>query len=171
MSHHYRTRVAYGLILITVMLLSTGCFNYGISESSNVSPSDSVVDTDAEKTPPDNLPTAGLSISPSEPLANKDMAQFSGVESATASGDEQMPSEVLERIIEAIAQDLGQPVANLTVASMTAHTWPDGCLGLAGEDELCTMALIEGWQVNIKIENTSYTYRSNAKGTAVRKAY
>ena len=85
-------------------------------------------------------------------------------------GNDGLSEEAQQRLVEAIANDLSQPEADVIIEAITQQTWHDGCLGLAKPDEFCTMALVEGWQVEIKSDGTSVTYRSNISGTVVRRA-
>lgn len=174
--HHYRARIAYGLILITLVLFSTSCFNYGVSESPHVLSGDPAVDKEMEPVPSDDISPspADVSMSPPKQLEDKNVAQsnpdLNPRDATIAIKDESVPPDLQVRVIEAIAQDLGQPATTLTVESITAQTWPDGCLGLADVDEFCTMALVDGWQITLNVGNISYSYRSNKNGTIVRQA-
>ena len=80
-----------------------------------------------------------------------------------------LSEEIRQRLVDAIAKDLSQPPETLTIESITSQTWPNGCLGLGTSDELCTMALVDGWQVNIRTSDNLAIYRSNANGTVVRR--
>lgn len=51
--------------------------------------------------------------------------------------------------------------------------WPDGCLGQAGPGEVCTMAMVDGWQVRAEGKTQGYitprfTYRTDGAGQQVR---
>jgi hypothetical protein len=82
--------------------------------------------------------------------------------------DDGISPEVLERVVQAAAQQAGVDPRELTVIGATAETWPDGCLGLGGPDELCTMALVDGWQVQVSHEETQWIYRTDRTGQLLR---
>jgi hypothetical protein len=72
--------------------------------------------------------------------------------------------------IDALATWLG-PVADpsaITVVSVEAMTWPDGCLGLALSNEVCTDALVEGYLVELGLGDATYLVRIDATGAAAR---
>ncbi len=72
----------------------------------------------------------------------------------------------------AIASETAIAVDQLTMTSASAETWPDGCLGLGGEDELCTQALVPGWQVTVEAddEDRTWVYHTDATGDQLRLA-
>ncbi|MGK7890492.1 MAG: hypothetical protein AB4042_14245 [Leptolyngbyaceae cyanobacterium] len=113
---------------------------------------------------PTSQGTDGGTDTPERPLAQ-------AVETPTSSPPDSVePSEeVVAQILEAIATDLDQPTSALSLEDLAPETWPDGCLGLRQEGELCTMALIDGWHVQVATDETMATYRTNLEGTLVRR--
>lgn len=82
-----------------------------------------------------------------------------------------LPDEIKTKVLQAIATDLDIAEEELIVESVSAQTWPNGCLGLAKPDEFCTMALVNGWQIIVSPSNEpAIAYRTNTNGTAVRRA-
>lgn len=74
--------------------------------------------------------------------------------------------------IDALATWLG-PVADpsaITVVSVEAMTWPDGCLGLDYGNEACTEALVEGFRVELGLGDATYEARTDAAGAVTRWA-
>ncbi len=55
-----------------------------------------------------------------------------------------------------------------TVQTVESRTWPNGCLGLGGPDELCTQALVPGWRIVLSDGSRSYGFRSDRPGRQVR---
>jgi len=54
---------------------------------------------------------------------------------------------------------------------MTAYekTWSNGCLDLAEPGEMCTEALVPGYEVTVKAEGKEFTYHTNADGSVMRE--
>ena len=90
----------------------------------------------------------------------------------TGTGITQLPAEVQTAVLESAAKDTEVASALFEVISAEEQTWPDGCLGLAKEGEVCTQARIPGWRVQIEAEITggmrTLTYRTNKTGSQVR---
>lgn len=68
-----------------------------------------------------------------------------------------------------VARELG--ISEGVVIVMTAYekNWSDGCLGLAGEDEMCTQAIVPGYEVTVQVQGTERVYRTNADGSVIRR--
>lgn len=81
----------------------------------------------------------------------------------------QAPRSVRVRVRRTIAREFGVPAASLRVVSATEETWRDGCLGLGGAAELCTMALVPGWRVTVTNGTQTWVYRTNATGQVMRQ--
>lgn len=76
------------------------------------------------------------------------------------------------RLINLLRQDLsrrvGVPAGKLRVLESTAKTWPDSCLGLAGADEVCGAALVNGWRVVLTNGKQRWVYRTDRPGRTYR---
>lgn len=46
--------------------------------------------------------------------------------------------------------------------------WPNGCLGLAEPDEMCTEAIISGYAITLRTDGRDYHYRTSKDGLTVR---
>jgi hypothetical protein len=88
-------------------------------------------------------------------------------ESSTGKNDR--PSS---EVIDAVRQDLSNRTniepARFELIKTTQETWPDGCLGLPRSDEMCTQALVEGWQIVIENGDRTWIYRTDTRGRAIR---
>ena len=64
------------------------------------------------------------------------------------------PAEALEVItgnaIELMAEWLGVPATDLSVAEAEALVWPSGCLGVAEPGVFCTQALVPGFRIVLR---------------------
>ncbi|NJN02048.1 MAG: hypothetical protein HC816_06045 [Leptolyngbyaceae cyanobacterium RM1_1_2] len=79
-------------------------------------------------------------------------------------------AELIDRVIQKAAETADVAAAELRVVRYSRATWPDGCLGLAGADELCTQALVEGWQFEVAHSGNpgNGIYRSDLSGDRIR---
>jgi hypothetical protein len=59
------------------------------------------------------------------------------------------------------------PGAIAVIAYETAE-WPDSCLGLAGPDEMCALAITPGWKVVLQIDAKTIVVRTDDLGSIVR---
>ncbi|MBW4656003.1 MAG: hypothetical protein KME20_23620 [Kaiparowitsia implicata GSE-PSE-MK54-09C] len=58
---------------------------------------------------------------------------------------------------------------DLQVHSQSRGVWRDGCLGLAADNEFCTLALVEGYRVELTDGNQIWAYRSDRTGQTIRQ--
>ncbi len=130
-----------------------------------------------EQAPDDNSTGANAQISPapmsetSPPLDGD--TPVSSDDPTTQSPDEmstemEMSNETREQIQAAIAPYMNVPADQLWITRYTRETWSDGCLGLGQPNELCLMALVEGWQVEAMHGETSQFFRTDLTGSVVR---
>jgi hypothetical protein len=73
---------------------------------------------------------------------------------------------VIQSIRQTVKQQFG--VAQITVVSATEQNWPDGCLGLPKADEVCTMAIVTGWRVEVSDKLQTWFYRTDRTGKTLR---
>jgi hypothetical protein len=82
---------------------------------------------------------------------------------------EALPPEVAIEIQNQLSETLGVPVDQIQIETVEQRDWPDGCLGLAGPDEVCTQAITPGWLVVFSIGDAEYRYRVDETGTNIRQ--
>jgi hypothetical protein len=75
--------------------------------------------------------------------------------------------EVPAVIRQAIAEQLNIDIADLEIEQVELVDWPDACLGLATEDQLCAQVITPGYQVFLDVNNTRYEYRTDESGDLV----
>jgi hypothetical protein len=73
---------------------------------------------------------------------------------------------VIRSIRQAVKQQFG--VAQISVVSVTEQNWPDGCLGLPKAEEVCTMAIVTGWRVEVSDKLQTWFYRTDRTGKTIR---
>ncbi|ACK66149.1 hypothetical protein PCC8801_2117 [Rippkaea orientalis PCC 8801] len=78
------------------------------------------------------------------------------------------PSEVIEAVGQAVSSLSGIDPNQLQIQQSSPKTWPDGCLGLPKPDELCTQALVQGWQITVTNGQKTWVYRTDGQGRVIR---
>jgi hypothetical protein len=76
--------------------------------------------------------------------------------------------EAVQRAEEALAQDLNLEMETIQVIQVEDAEWPDACLGLAREDEVCAQVVTPGFKVTLQAQGKQYIYRTDETGSVVR---
>ena len=71
---------------------------------------------------------------------------------------------------EDMARRLQTSVDEIEVVSVEPKEWPDACLGLGEENEVCAQVITPGFEVVLKVGESQFFYRTNQDGTHVRFA-
>ncbi|MEA5569895.1 hypothetical protein [Calothrix sp. UHCC 0171] len=79
-----------------------------------------------------------------------------------------LPISVKNAIFRDLSRRRGILISNLDVIEYQEKTWNNGCLGLAKPGELCTQALVPGWQVTVGDGKQSWIYHTNRNGRIFR---
>lgn len=79
-----------------------------------------------------------------------------------------LPSAVAEAVKQDVTRRHKIPTSELKIKTFSRETWSNGCLGLGNADEICTMALVEGYRVVVTHEKHTWTYRTDSMGLTVR---
>jgi len=77
--------------------------------------------------------------------------------------------EAVSAVRSLVARELGISEGIVIVMTAYEREWPNGCLGLAKEDEFCTEAIVPGYEVTVQAEGMERAYRTNADGSVVRR--
>ncbi len=85
-----------------------------------------------------------------------------------ASTPTQPPQAMVNTLRQALSQQTGIPAKKLRVIESSQKTWPNGCLGLAKPDELCTQMMVPGWRVVFSNGTRRWVYRTDATGKNYR---
>ena len=83
-----------------------------------------------------------------------------------ATAESQYPAAV-DAARQQLASDLGVEADAITVASFDAREWPNACLGLAQEGQMCAEVITPGYLVILNAEGQTYRARSNQDGSVV----
>ncbi len=68
-----------------------------------------------------------------------------------------------------VANELGISEGVVIVLSAYEQEWPNGCLGLAGDGEMCTEALVSGYQVTVLAQGNERVFRTSSDGSVLRE--
>jgi hypothetical protein len=79
-----------------------------------------------------------------------------------------LPSGVETAVKGMLSSMTGVPVEEIDVASAQEKEWPDACLGLAEQDEMCAQVVTPGWEVTLRAQGQNYLFRTNGDGAVVR---
>lgn len=70
---------------------------------------------------------------------------------------------------QALSQELGIPVDEIDYVSYGREDWPDACLGLAEEGEMCAQVVTPGWRVVLSAQGQEFVFRTDKNGEVVRR--
>lgn len=86
------------------------------------------------------------------------------VQPATPATNGEVPQELVDRMIDQLAAQLGTERQSITVASSEAITWNDGSLGCPKPGEFYTQALVPGYRVILEASGKQYDYHASERG-------
>lgn len=94
--------------------------------------------------------------------------RFEGMEPLVPGAPEELPPDVAAKAQDALAMKLDLPVSRVQIFAWEETEWPDGCLGLPEEGEMCTMAIVPGWRVELLAEGETFIARTDESGAVIR---
>lgn len=68
----------------------------------------------------------------------------------------------------AVAERAGSTMEEVVIASADPMEWPDACLGLPQEGEMCAQVVTPGFRVIAQVFGREYVYRTNSDGSVLR---
>jgi hypothetical protein len=77
---------------------------------------------------------------------------------------------VARRVVERLAAQLRIDAAGIGVAGVERAEWPDSCLGLAAEGEICAMMITPGFAVSLMTGDQRFDFRTDESGGRIRLA-
>ena len=80
-----------------------------------------------------------------------------------------LPPDVALNVQNRVSEILNMPVESLQLESIDEMEWPNGCLGLPEEAEVCTEAITPGWLLVFNANGQEYRFRIDRTGTVVRQ--
>jgi hypothetical protein len=89
-------------------------------------------------------------------------------EAASSIGSTKFSDTLAKAVLKEASQRTGLSTSELRIAETTKKDWSNGCLGLGSSDEVCTQAIVPGWQVTVTGGRRELVYRTNESGSQVR---
>lgn len=110
------------------------------------------------------LAEAWLTVAPSAPTPAPD-AIPTPVERFVLSPEVE---QVVMTVRQVLMQQIQADFDDITLVSVEAVEWMDGCLGLGTPNEICMMAIVPGYRVVFEADGEQYSYRTNRDATSIR---
>lgn len=79
-----------------------------------------------------------------------------------------IPPATVELLRQDLSRRTGIPTSQLRFVEVSSQTFPNGCLGLGGANEMCTQMMVSGWRVVFANGNRRWVYRTNTTGSNFR---
>ena len=152
-------------VFIAIALLS-----FSPTLSSCTPNSDRLAEPSTESRPVDNQPVEPIDgASPTTQLPPSTEPSEALESEASMPNSSQLPTAVRDSVLQEISISANAPIDSLEIESAVQQSWPDGCLGLGGPDDICTFAIVEGWEVTVSQDNNVWIYRTDSDGFVVKE--
>lgn len=76
--------------------------------------------------------------------------------------------DLVQTAVDRLSEETGVAREQIEVVSFQEMEWPDGCLGLGGPDEMCTQAIVPGWQIIVEANGIRYEIRTDEGARTIR---
>ncbi|MBX2996934.1 MAG: hypothetical protein KF893_00380 [Caldilineaceae bacterium] len=67
-----------------------------------------------------------------------------------------------------LMQQLHANFDEIEIVAVEENEWPGGCLGLAAENEACTLAIVFGYRIVLAVNGDEYVFRTNQDASVIR---
>jgi hypothetical protein len=74
----------------------------------------------------------------------------------------------VETARQQVADTLGVDIGQVQITSIQPQEWPDACLGLPDEGEVCAQVITPGYEVRMEINEQVYIVRTDELGQNIR---
>jgi hypothetical protein len=95
-------------------------------------------------------------------------SQAADLTNTTLAQATQPPQAMVNTLRQSLSKQTGIPAKKLRMVESTQTTWPNGCLGLAKADEMCTQMMVPGWRIVFSNGTQRWAYRTDATGRNYR---
>ncbi|MEM1168544.1 MAG: hypothetical protein AAGJ08_05540 [Cyanobacteria bacterium P01_H01_bin.35] len=85
-----------------------------------------------------------------------------------ANQTEKIPNEIVNAVRKDLSSQIGIAPETIKVNEVSQETWPNTCLGLPKNDELCGQRLVEGWRLVLSDGEHEWVYRTDNGGKLMR---
>lgn len=79
-----------------------------------------------------------------------------------------LPPQLANVVKKDLANRTGIAPGKLKITNYNQQTWPNGCLGISEPDQICTQALVPGWQITVTDGQKTWIYRTDNSGRNIR---
>jgi hypothetical protein len=116
--------------------------------------------------PPESQPAEEPALNPRDPKSLLITPQPTTVPMATdaTAQAEALKNPAVQASVDVLAKLLNVPPSSITVVSVEAIDWPDGCLGVRIPDTMCTMMIVPGYRVVLEAGGQQYEYHTDLSG-------
>jgi hypothetical protein len=80
---------------------------------------------------------------------------------------EESLSIIAQKAGEKLAFDLGIRFTEVSIDNIESVDWPDACLGIVKQDEMCASVITPGYKVTLTAEGMQYVYHTNQDGSLI----
>lgn len=87
---------------------------------------------------------------------------------APPTGEPTPPADVSASARQALAQKLEISTQDVRILSAEKTQWPDACLGMAEEGELCAQVITPGWRLTLEAQGERFEAHTDENGQQVR---
>lgn len=115
---------------------------------------------------PDGIPLATAVITSTAPQVDPNLIAPTEVPTST-SVEVPLNSPAVQAAVAALATQLSMDAQSIKVVSVEEVEWPDGCLGLAKPDQMCTQVIVAGYRVMLEASGVQYEARTSLNGRQV----
>lgn len=84
-------------------------------------------------------------------------------------GDGDLPPRAVLQAMDQLSDSLGVDVQNIEIVEVEQMDWPDACLGLANEGEVCAQVITPGFRVVFEVGGQQYVFRTDREGEVIRR--
>jgi hypothetical protein len=81
------------------------------------------------------------------------------------------PAELIEDLKSVVSSKTGIPSHEVLFVSAEAVDWPDACLGVSNEDEICAQVITPGYRIALTTLTQEYVFHTDRSGREFRLAH
>jgi len=80
---------------------------------------------------------------------------------------EETLSLIAQKTVAKLAADLGVGISEVSIDNIEPVNWPDACLGIVKQDQMCASVITPGYKVSMTAVGMQYIYRTNHDGSLI----
>jgi len=80
---------------------------------------------------------------------------------------EESLSLIAQKTAERLAAALNVNISEVSVDKIESVDWPDACLGIIKQDQMCASVITPGYRVALTVNMTQYIYHTNKDGSLI----